>query len=166
MIEFNGEISEKIQLEYLKRVNKSSSLLFLYAIILVAFFGIGGGLLLNALNEIWVEILICEIILVLVIIFINFTPKRIALRFKLCPHIIITNEDLSLELLSIGEPQRITKKLSKVKKVLDCSEMYYIVFSGIEGAWICQKSNMIQGTVKEFEEIFKDKIKIETAWRV
>ena len=87
-------------------------------------------------------------------------PKKVVLRFRLSPHIIITEKDLSLELWSNGEKVWRRRNLSKVKKILDCGEVYYIVFKfgGITNAWICQKDNIINGTIKDFETLFQSKI--------
>lgn len=55
------------------------------------------------------------------------------------------------------------KNLSKVKKILDCGDVYYIIFrfGDITNAWICQKSNIVNGTTEEFETYFKSKIHME-----
>lgn len=52
------------------------------------------------------------------------------------------------------------KKFVQSKKILDCGEVYYIVFKfgGITNAWICQKDNIINGTIKDFETLFQSKI--------
>lgn len=43
---------------------------------------------------------------------------------------------------------------------MDCGEVYYIIFKfgDITNSWVCQKSNIISGTIEEFESLFKDKI--------
>ena len=88
------------------------------------------------------------------------TPKKVVLRFRISPHRIITKKDLSLELWSNGKEVWRTRKLSKVKKVLDCGEVYYIIFQfgDITNSWICQKNNIINGTIEEFELLFQTKL--------
>ncbi len=87
--------------------------------------------------------------------------KRRLLRFRICPHIIITETELSHErLYNTGEMGKTIKTINKVKKVLDCGEVYYIIFrfGDISNAWICQKSNIINGTIEEFESLFRQKL--------
>ena len=52
------------------------------------------------------------------------------------------------------------KALSRVKKVIDAGEWYYIVFkwSGINTNFVCQKNLLQQGTLEEFEALFEGKI--------
>ena len=54
----------------------------------------------------------------------------------------------------------ICKSLSGVKSVFDMGTYYYIKFSTIKNTpiFICQKDLIVQGTIEEFEELFKDKI--------
>ena len=53
------------------------------------------------------------------------------------------------------------KPISKVKKVIDMGEWYYIIFKfgDISNSWICQKDLITQGTIEDFEKIFEGKIK-------
>lgn len=160
MIEFNGQISEKIQLDRMKKVNKKEVFLFLFTIILLWIVVISIGLIFDVLQYLWMEALVCTAVLIGVIILIARTPKKVVLRFKLSPHIIITEDELSLELCKNGEKVWRKRGLSKVKKILDCGDVYYIVFrfGDITNAWICQKNNMINGTAEEFERQFQSKI--------
>ena len=52
------------------------------------------------------------------------------------------------------------RSINDVKKVIDMGEFYDIVFYS-PNQWtncICQKDLIIEGTIEEFEEMFKDKI--------
>lgn len=161
MIEFNGPITEENQLNRMKKVDRTTIFVFfggliLLWIILIVFELVFSGFL----QDLWKECTICSVIMLLVIFLIAKTPKKVVLRFRLSPHIVITEEDLSLELWSNGEKVWRTRKLSKVKKVLDCGEVYYIIFKfgDITNSWICQKNNIISGTIEEFESLFQSKI--------
>ncbi|MBP5193161.1 MAG: hypothetical protein J6126_00330 [Clostridia bacterium] len=169
MIEFKGDISEKVQLDRYNRSNNSikvaATIFFVSCLAITIIAYVIFGISQNDFRELLREIIIGVVVWVVLYIIEALTPKEVFLRFRISPHVIITREELSLELFSIDKPKWKTNNMSKVKKVLDSGEMYYIVFKtgGIEGAWICQKSNLLQGTIEEFEEIFKGKIKREKA---
>ena len=160
MIEFNGPITEENQLNRMKKVNKKEIQIFIFGLIFIWIVAIAIGLPLKILQDLWGELILCSVILLVVTFLSAKTPKKVVLRFRLSPHIVITEEDLSLELWSNGEKVWRTRKLSKVKKVLDCGEVYYIIFKfgDITNSWICQKNNIISGTIEEFESLFQSKI--------
>lgn len=52
------------------------------------------------------------------------------------------------------------KNISKIKSVLDYGDWYLITFKGdITDNIICQKDLLVQGSIEDFENTFKDKIK-------
>lgn len=161
MIEFNGPITEENQLNRMKKVDKTvicvffGGLIFIW-IILIAFELVFSGFL----QDLWKECVICSVVLLGLTFLSVLPPKKIILRFRLSPHIIITEEKLSLELYSRGEKVWRTRKLSRVKKILDCGEVYYIIFKfgDITNSWVCQKDNIISGSIEEFEALFQSKI--------
>lgn len=157
MIEFRGQISEKNQIDRLNKVDKLIVLIFLITMVSLAVIAISVAWMLNCLTEILTELLVCEAILVIVVLSCANTPKNIALRFKLAPHIIITNETVSLELWKNGNKVWRKRKLSRIKKILDYGEIYYIIFKfgDITNAWLCQKDLLVQGTIEEFEQLFE-----------
>lgn len=94
------------------------------------------------------------------VILIAKTPDKVVLRIKLSPHIVITENELALEIWKNGEKVWRKKKISQVKKILDSGEVYYIIFrfGDITNAWICQKDNIVNGTITEFDALFQSKI--------
>ena len=160
MIEFNGPITEENQLNRMKKVNKKEIQIFIFGLIFIWIVAIAIGLPLKILQDLWGELILCSVILLVVTFLSAKTPKKVVLRFRLSPHIVITEEDISLELWSDGKKVWRTRKLPKVKKVLDCGEVYYIIFKfgDITNSWICQKNNIISGTIEEFESLFQSKI--------
>lgn len=160
MIEFDGSISKKNQLDRMKKVNKEEIRIFLFALIFIWIVAIAIGLPLKILQDLWGKMIVCSFIFLGITFLSVKIPKKVVLRFRLSPHIIITEKDLSLELWSNGEKVWRRRNLSKVKKILNCGEVYYIVFKfgGITNAWICQKDNIINGTIKDFETLFQSKI--------
>ncbi len=160
MIEFNGPITDENQLNRMKKVNKKEIQIFIFGLIFIWIVAIAIGLPLKILQDLWGELILCSVILWGITFLSAKTPKKVVLRFRLSPHIVITEEALSLELWSNGEKVWRTRKLSKVKKVLDCGEVYYIIFKfgDITNSWICQKDNIISGSIEEFESLFQSKI--------
>ena len=59
-----------------------------------------------------------------------------------------------------GGTQVQRKPLSKVKKVVDAGDWYYVVFKGgsINSAFVCQKNLLTKGTLDEFEKLFEGKL--------
>lgn len=160
MIEFNGPITEENQLNRMKKVNKKEIQIFIFGLIFIWIVAIAIGLPLKILQDLCGELILCSVILLVVTFLSAKTPKKIVLRFRLSPHIVITKEDLSLELWENGGKVWRTRKLSRIKKILDCGEVYYIIFKfgDITNSWICQKGNIISGSIEEFESLFQSKI--------
>lgn len=160
MVEFDGQISERNQLNRMEKVREKEIIVFLSDIIFIWIVTVSFGLIFDFLQSILVELIVCTIIMLACIILIAKTTEKVALRIKLSPHIIITETDLSLELWKNGEKTWRKRNLTQVKKVLDCGEVYYIIFrfGDITNAWICQKDNVVSGTIGEFERIFRSKI--------
>ena len=158
MIEFNGPITEKNQLDRMKRVDKTTNRSFLIGFVFIWVISLAVGLPLKIFRNFLPELVFFTVIFVGLALI--RTPKKVLLRFRLSPHIIITEEDLSLELFNRGKQLWRTRKLSRVKKVLDCGEVYYIIFKfgDITNSWICQKSNIVNGSIEDFEKLFVEKI--------
>lgn len=160
MIEFQGPISEKNQLDRMKKLDKKVTQVSILGLIFIWLVVIAIGLPLRILQDLWGELIFCSLIMLTVPILSAYTPKKVILRFRISPHIIITEKDLSLESRSNGKEVWRIRKISKVKKVLDCGEVYYIIFKfgDITNSWICQKNNIINGTIEEFESLFQTKL--------
>lgn len=160
MIEFQGSISEKNQLDRMKKLDKKVTQVSILGLIFIWLVVIAIGLPLRILQDLWGELIFCSLIMLTVPILSAYTPKKVILRFRISPHIIITEKDLSLESRSNGKEVWRIRKISKVKKVLDCGEVYYIIFKfgDITNSWICQKNNIINGTIEEFESLFQTKL--------
>lgn len=111
-------------------------------------------------NRLFPELLITLPVCCCIALLIAKTPKKMLLRFRLSPHIIISDEKLALEVWKDGNRVWTTKKISQVKKILDCGDVYYIIFmfGDITNSRICQKDNIVNGTIEEFEYLFQSKI--------
>lgn len=161
MIEFNGPITEENQLNRMKKVDKTVLYVFFGGLILIWIILIVCEIIFSdVLQDLWKECVVCSVIMLGITFLSMKTPKKVVLRFRISPHIIITEKDLALELWSNGKEVWRIRKISKVKKVLDCGEVYYIIFKfgDITNSWICQKNNIINGTIEEFESLFQTKL--------
>ena len=60
----------------------------------------------------------------------------------------------------ISEESSTKKNIKSVKKVRDYGEFYELVFSPFDllSVCVCQKSLLSKGSIKEFEELFADKL--------
>ena len=78
-------------------------------------------------------------------------------RAQLCTRIAIDEREVLVE---NHEGACATRSVEDIKKVVDHGEFYEIIFYwGIRfGDCVCQKDLIIEGTIEEFEEMFKDKI--------
>lgn len=90
---------------------------------------------------------------------ILYVPPRSAI-FRLPREIIINDDTITSRVEGIKESIKPKiKKISKIKRIEDQGDWYYITFKGdFTENIICQKNLITQGTIEEFEELFKDKI--------
>ena len=160
MIEFNGAISEKNQLDRMKKVDRKVKFTILLFLAIIWIIGVVVLLPLNAFSDILPELIVCTVVMLIEVALIAKTPEKVVLRIKLSPHIVITENELALEIWKNGEKVWRKKKISQVKKILDSGEVYYIFFrfGDITNAWICQKDNIVNGTIAEFDALFQSKI--------
>ena len=158
MIKFYGRLSEKCINTTAKQQNKSVALLFLIgsiiATIITIFIGIFDF-------ENFYYFLGLTLLLICINIMILFVPHN-SITFRLQKFIIFdfTNDLITVKIEGFSEKAKPkTKKISKIKRIEDQGDWYYITFKGdFTENIICQKNLITQGTIEEFEEIFKDKI--------
>ena len=69
-------------------------------------------------------------------------------------------EIMSDVMISTGKNFEYARYYDDVKKVIDFGEWYHIVFYWPHKSWsyLCQKDLITEGTIEEFEELFKDKL--------
>lgn len=158
MIEFNGIISEKCNSDRRSRVNKLTLLLILLSFI--------GGVVVTVIfgvlhDEEFITVLICTIGIGIVAILLALPlPKK---RMEQIKRYTAVNTRVIIEngIISFHNPIcDKSKPISKVKKIIDMGEWYYIIFKfgDISNSWICQKDLITIGTIEEFEKIFEGKI--------
>ena len=158
MIIFHGRYSEKCITATAKQQNKSYALacfiftlLAIIVTILIAIFDFTN----------FYYFLSLTIILIFVNILLLLVPHN-SIVFRLSRKITFDfDQDLVIiEIEDFSEKVKPkTKKISTIKSIEDQGEWYYINFKiDFTENIVCQKNLIEQGTIEEFEEIFKDKI--------
>lgn len=157
LIEFNGELSEQCRLDGAKRRNRNTLFIFLIAL---AMFGVIPTIVLGILKQTEFYYFLGMTILLAVLTVLNTIPlpgiKKRVLKFKADIRIRIENGVI----INSNFYNQKTKPISKVKKVIDAGEWYYLIFKfgDISNSWVCQKDLITQGTIEEFEKLFENKI--------
>ena len=158
MIEFFGTLSEQCQKDTNKRTRKMVALVFTCFTILL---GVVPTVVLYLQADedfyefagLTVLLLIVTVVMWLPINVVRKPPKGVS------TDILVRIEDSHITRSGFGGVQ--TKPLSKVKKVIDAGDWYYVVFSrlgDLSNAFVCQKDLLTQGTLEDFEKLFEGKL--------
>lgn len=158
IIEFFGTLSEQCQREVSKRGRRLAALEFtivtiLFGIVPTIVFALQGD------EEYFYEFFGLTILLAIVT-FVCWLPINVIRKPPqgVSTDILIKIDDSYITRSGYLRVQK--KPLKKVKKVIDAGDWYYVVFkfSGITGAFVCQKDLLTQGTLEDFEKLFEGKI--------
>lgn len=154
MIEFSGEFSEKNK-NYLLKQN--SMVGFLASLVVAIIFGII-IITIAAIYDFWI-ITIFLIVLVFLIAIATMAPyiqKKKTLNLLLPKKISIDeNGNIYFDL----DSHTISRSINDIKEIIDTDESYYIKFRFPKvSGFICQKDLLKNGTIEQFEQIYKYKI--------
>lgn len=153
MIVFSGIISEEIQLKTIKKRNHQfSCIAWISSTALIVLGGIVWILLDGDIKEF--IILSVTLISALVLEQIGSYQVKKAIRWEY--HIVIDAEGVKVECPLWKKP--LQKPLSKIKKVLDEGDCFYIIYAGMSNCIVCQKDLLREGTIEEFKTLFAEKI--------
>lgn len=156
MIVFSGIINDQLQDKTMKRRNKYVGKLLLFiSFTLITLSGIS-LFFLNADMKGWA---IVSAVLIAISLFNLFSPGR-KLPFRWEFHISISKEEMIIDSPLWHKPLK--RPIKKIKKILDVGDTYYIIFADITNCAVCQKNLIQTGTLEEFKDLFKDKIKVIT----
>ena len=153
MITFSGPVSEVVQKKVLKKSQQQLGLL-LFAISMSAFVSI---LIMNIFipNVLDKNTLLWCIIAISVSIFTAFAPiSKKQTRFTWNFTIQIDHTHIHKKVCNGRQELEQPIPLSKIKKVIDAGEFYYVIWKDISTAYICQKNLLINGSIDEFEAMF------------
>lgn len=150
MIVFEGQISGKCKEGVLRRGARISFI---------------GGLITSILFAIPTVVLALKIDLIVLLFFLVLIPfpflAAIPPKEKYYPMIFPSKITIDTQtgIMTIQSSQFYAESsITEVVKVLDKGEWYHIYVEHKEGRFICQKNLLTNGSLAEFEEIFRDKI--------
>lgn len=159
MIKFSGILSEDCKYYYLRNAQKG--LLFVILSVSIVFISIATimGLFCD-----WIVFAAIFPGCLLLIIFASFPPetkvynklyKNLYYQDIHC-EIEIIDEVIYASMLNRNE----SKDFVDVKKVVDMGDWYkfYFYFPHKSNIFICEKKSLVEGTLEEFEELFKDRL--------
>ena len=159
MIEFFGTLDEQCQKEINKRTRIMLAIVFTCFTVLLGI--IPTVVLYIQQDEDFYEFFGLTVLLVIVS-FIFWLPINVIRKPPegTSTDVLIQIDGSYIMRSGFGAVQTQKKPLSKVKKVIDVGEWYYVVFKGgsLNSAFVCQKNLLKQGTLDEFEALFEDKI--------
>ena len=149
MIKFSGKLSTKCT-NYLLKANRVAgtkiggitALIFSVIVIIIAI----------TVDLLYLLFLPC---LLLFVVLVGMPPSKENYNLIVPTTVFIEDEYV----VSESEKFSITRKIEEVKEVVDYGEWYHLHFRlPYNINFICQKDLIVQGTIEEFEELFKDKI--------
>lgn len=149
MICFSGEISN-ISKRFLVKTETKSSIVIIIVCLIVSV-----PLIIASFVEDWIYAI--GIIPLILMCIISFIPPKGKVLDTIFPRkICIINEIITLECLNY----KTYRKISNVKKVLDYGDWYQIIFKFPHKSFrfLCQKNLITEGTIEDFETLFKGKI--------
>lgn len=148
MIRFEGRITGAAEKQFWKHSGTIGMKLFAFASLLVLTPIIAYGI--RAQN--WLMAGLCFGVLLLIPL-MPFLPKDKSLIPK---RIVIDDGFITSQSEKAGE----TKPITDVKTVYDYGEFYMLIFpfGNVSSSFICQKDLLTQGTLEDFEDLFKGKI--------
>ena len=152
MVEFKGQLTGAAEKRFLKRVADVGQFIFLAMSILISPVVIRLSIREQSMLPISVYL-----IFIVVILLIARIPKSKKEREAITPKRIYTEEN---KIVCVAERYVEYRKIADVKCVRDFGEFYELVFpfGKISEKFICQKSLLTKGTLKEFEALFADKM--------
>lgn len=162
VIEFSGTVSEEARLDRANRINK---IIIIPLIILeIIYIALIVWLSLQKFYEylaIFIPLAVIGVIVIVMMYLPIVNTKLWYAEYLTSPITITINNGKIIN--SYFVKSRLvsgTKSLSRVKKVIDAGEWYYIIFKfgDIGNSWICQKNLLTQGTIEDFEKLFETKI--------
>lgn len=151
MIEFSGEISDEVMDKLIKREY---------------FFHVIAGLIATVIPSIPIVLfsifltpLIYLFLIVPIIVFISIIID-IKVNVKKFAPVDVKIEDKEIEITQIRLNVGTCRTFDDIHKIIDYGDYYRIVFYLFSGKimCICEKANIKQGSIEEFEELFKDYI--------
>lgn len=150
MIKFKGDMSEKCKKQMLSRNQKSIVLVFSIISLIISI-----PFIILSITSHWIYI-VCIPGLVLGVMLISRSPSKKDQNLIIPSEVIIKGE----KIISKSDKFEHVRLISDVKQVIDEKEWYRLVFyySSRNQYFICEKKLLVEGTIEEFEALFKNKL--------
>ena len=158
MIRFCGKIKSDFEDDILKLRFKQDSIIFLLVGSVISIFGICLALIIHSNAELFKFLIYLILTILMTIIVLGpFRTKRRRIDWD---YDITFSDDTIKIIVNHQNGFVITKPIKKVKKVVDYGGYYFLFVFRWETTHgiICQKDLLVEGSLEEFEELFKDKI--------
>ena len=152
MIEFKGSLAGEAERRFFEKVRYVERVALFISMAVVYPFIILFSIRIDVVSlTFWYPMLF------VVFFLITLIPKSKKEKDLMLPKSITINQEYLTCVTGRGKEQRVH---ADVKEVQDCKTYYEIVFRFGKSSpvFICQKDLMTQGTIEEFEELFKGKI--------
>lgn len=149
-MKFCGELSQNCK-KFIIKKTRVHTLIVMYVVCLL--FSISFIVLTFIYNWIFIMAVITLLLLPLLSL---LTPAKSILDLTM-PQQVVINKD---EIKSVGEKFNYQNDIEQIKKINDYGDWYqtFFYFPHKYQTFICQKDLIVEGTIDEFEETFKDKI--------
>lgn len=150
MIKFKGDMSEKCKKQMLSRNQKSIVLVFSIISLIISI-----PFIILSITSHWIYI-VCIPGLVLGVMLISRSPSEKDQNLIIPSEVIIKGE----KIISKSDKFEHVRLISDVKQVIDEKEWYRLVFyySSRNQYFVCKKKLLVEGTIEEFEALFKNKL--------
>lgn len=102
----------------------------------------------------------------LILVFL-FIPLALFVLVSVAPLISTENHPIQIEIMdgviytTLKNGRTLSRDVADVKKVIDTGNCYFILFALLPKNFscLCQKDLLVEGTLEDFEHLFKDSIK-------
>ena len=150
MIAFTGEMSEKCKNYVFKYEGMGTRIITLIFSLILSI-----PVIILTIKDDWIWLL-CVIPLILLVALSGIKPSKKDYSLAIPHRITIENG----KLISKSDKFEVSSTMSRVKKVIDFGEYYHIqlTYPLWNSKFVCEKRLLTDGTLKEFEEVFKNKL--------
>lgn len=157
MIIFSGKIDSDIQHDVVHMRSKQLGYMVLMICIVVSIIAV--PFIFVTHNQKLLIFFIISLILMVIMSLLLISPYTFRVKFKWNTIVDIEENNIKEILVHSNYTQNVYA-ISKVKKVYDYGRYYYISFYrwDLSKGIVCQRNLISNGTIEDFEKIFKDKI--------
>jgi hypothetical protein len=159
MVEFYGVLSDSCKNETSRRRTRNFGVVWSIFTVIISV----PCLIVGILNDKLIyAIAVSSFFILMAISIFSIKPSERLSLIKIPIRVSIdAGEVIEVIYLPVEEVTR-KKAVTKIKKVIDVGDWYYLIYADITNCFICQKDLLQSGSIKEFEEIFKNRIVVSS----